>query len=93
MDWSIIVVAGVTALFGGGGLLAIVKFLKDNSKYKELISELAKDVKRLEIQNLINHTPKNKKAIYEAYDKYRDMGGNSYICDCVEDWENQMTKK
>jgi hypothetical protein len=46
-------------------------------------------IKRLELLNLIHHSPDKKKQIERVYVEYKDLGGNSYIDDVYDEWEKQ----
>lgn len=54
------------------------------------IHDLRVGLKRLEIMNLIQHTPENSGLICELYDEYKDIDGNSYIDALFGEWKNKF---
>ncbi len=48
---------------------------------------------RLEILNLIQHSPENNVAIEKAYDDYEKRGWNSYVKDYVKAWRHKWNAK
>jgi len=58
-----------------------------NKEQMTKLTELQMSVLRLEIGRIIDHEPENKTTIYHLYDKYREMGGNSYMIERIKEWE------
>ncbi|GBR72800.1 hypothetical protein NO1_0268 [Candidatus Termititenax aidoneus] len=54
------------------------------------IHELHVGLKRLEIMNLIQHTPENSALICRLYDKYKKMDGNTYIDSLFGKWKQSF---
>ncbi|GHV18936.1 hypothetical protein FACS18949_15250 [Clostridia bacterium] len=46
---------------------------------EDRLGTLDLSTKRLEIMNLMQHSPLDRRAICKAYDEYKESGGNSYI--------------
>jgi hypothetical protein len=62
----------------------------DESRFRQTRQKLM----RLELLNMIQHSPENKNAIMSLYDQYKRIGGNSYIKEIYTDWkERNNTKK
>jgi hypothetical protein len=73
------------------------KKLDDSAKKLDMIVEDSGrnrlGIMRLEILNLIQHAPDQDIKIRELYEKYREIGGNSYLADIYRKWETRGAKE
>jgi tRNA nucleotidyltransferase/poly(A) polymerase len=91
MSWDTTI---VTVLFGSGGLIAVLKFIRDSSKRNEEFKGLLKSVKRLELLHLLDHKTKDAETICSVYDEYKELGGNSYLDEHFKEWRKaHLTKR
>ena len=51
------------------------------------IKDLQMELLRVQFNQLVFQEPKNKQAISQVFDKYKDMGGNSYIEQRYKKWQ------
>ena len=70
-----------------GGWPAVVAVALSWLSSRKIISRLVVSVLRLELLNLIQHYPGKTEIILKTYDKYKAMGGNSYIDEVVKNWK------
>ena len=63
------------------------KLIDNQHNIETAIHDLRMSTLRLEIGRLIDHEPHNKDTIYRLFDKYKKLGGNSYMCSEVKKWE------
>jgi len=68
-------------------IMAILFYIKPLIKKVEGIGLTAL---RLQILNLIQHSPDQVIIIKNLYDKYHKKGGNSYIDDIYKEWESAL---
>jgi len=92
MNWEIILAAaGGIVLIGNalGMLLKLRNPVISGAKAIKLLKDNSLSIKRLEILNLIQHSPTNTRLICLEYDKYINMGGNSYVVQIFADWKKE----
>jgi hypothetical protein len=64
-------------------------------KLDKIITQLGQhqlDIVKTHLLQLIHNTPEKVEIIEDIYSKYRELGGNSYICQVVEEWRDQYAK-
>lgn len=92
MDWTSILTALIVS-----GLPAVVTLITSSNNKKEA----DKQAKRSNILSLINmdkmnvlegKLPQNSVLIHEQFDIYKSMGGNSFIMDTVDDYDEWVKK-
>lgn len=101
MSFRDIILLIVVPVVISGGFSSIIIFLitrhdNKNSKLnqivtnqeemKEHLTDVKRDLLRLQILNLVQHEPKNKDTILNLYDTYTKLKGNSYISTIIEKW-------
>lgn len=60
---------------------------KELGEIKLALAESKQDTTRIQLQNLINHDPTNKDAIFEVGKKYfTELGGNWYMDSIFQKW-------
>lgn len=63
---------------------------------REVAAKDTKDVRlqslRLEIMFTLKHHPEDESTILGLYDKYRALGGNSFISEYVQNWKQRHKK-
>ena len=60
--------------------------------FKKWAKHIDKTVTRLELLNLLQHSPKKRDRILGKWDEYKAIGGNSYIDLMVEEWKESEPK-
>lgn len=63
-------------------ILFILQLIKDRRE------GFAMRLRRVEIMQNILSNPDDDQTIMDLYDEYRKQGGNSYICERIEEWKN-----
>jgi hypothetical protein len=58
-----------------------------------LLDEIRRWVKRLELLEAIHHTPEAVQVIHQIYKEYKDVGGNSYVDEIYETWDEKHGRK
>ena len=101
MDWVAIVVSLSGAVAGLSGIITFFVNRHDNKKKNSFTEEekneilngvrkintIEVDTCRLQLLNLIQHSPKNTDAIfYQARHYFKELKGNSYMKSVVFDW-------
>lgn len=101
MDWVAMFVSIAGAIAGLTGLITFFVNRHDqqkennftNEEKKEVLNAVRKistielDTCRLQLLNLIQHSPNNKDTIlYQAKHYFKDLNGNSYMKSLVCDW-------
>lgn len=91
-----IYVAIITAIISPT-LLFIFNYIRETRKEKRM--QLAKNIadiniklKRMEIIMNICHNPEDKETILTLYDEYKNIGGNSYIKNMIQEWKDRLKK-
>ena len=84
--------SGINTIYSLIGML-IVYFSTEVFKWyrKKYISNSSKEnilrsLKRLELLNMMQHSPAETKTITDLYAEYKEMGGNSYIDKQYQKW-------
>lgn len=62
-----------------------------NSRLESKVDMMMRRLIRLEIINAIDR--KDTKTVYELYDEYKAVGGNSYITHMVENYTKKLNKR
>ena len=106
MDWTAIIVSLIGVFLGGSGLSATIlsivlkrKYEKEDrtDKIMKSLEELQKksnmrdiEISKLQISNLIEHSPKDHRAIQDEMDRYfLILHGDSWVFDKVSKWAGQ----
>jgi hypothetical protein len=58
-----------------------------------LLDEIRRWVKRLELLEAIHHTPDAAQVIHQVYKEYKAVGGNSYVDEVYETWDEKHGRK
>jgi hypothetical protein len=81
----------------GGAFAVVSRAIKPLTHKIEQVDEISKRiegisavVRKLEIINLIHHTPKNEVSICKLYDQYKKDGYNSYIDELFGEWKEKL---
>ena len=70
----------------------LYKELLKNTEYENTFKDIETSLLRLEILHYLNFNPDDKETIYMLFDKYKNTGGNSYMCDIIKQWEKNEYK-
>ncbi|MDR2841103.1 MAG: hypothetical protein LBV75_07570 [Paludibacter sp.] len=76
------------------GSLMMGDEIRDN--FKNLNERMDKNdvvTQRLQVLNLIQHTPLEVRIISKEYDKYKEMSGNSYLDEVFATWQQKQQNK
>lgn len=65
----------------------IIKYLR--SKNNLSIREMQIQILQLQLLFMCHYNPENTQAILYIYDKYKKMGGNSYVEDVISEWRKK----
>lgn len=96
MDWTRIIVAAITV-----SIPAIVTLLSGRKTRRQANkhntrSNIMQLIIEDHVRNMEGKLPENKQRIHEEYDEYVSCGGNSYIHQKVQEydeWHKTLTKK
>ena len=79
-----------TALESGGWsavIAVVVTAILNHLSFRNWSKRIDRSVTRMELLNLIQHSPEKREIILGKYDDYKELGGNSYMDDVVEKWK------
>ena len=86
LDWVGIISAVTPAILYGYKVFGMLKDIQKDQKILKM------DTTRMQCLQMMQHDPTNRFAITFLHDKYKDMGGNSYLDAEYAKWEKKYNK-